>query len=137
MRKIYYFQPPGKTAPFQDFMGSLDGKAQKKIIYALKWMAMSSGRLSEPQVKHFSIERYQQLYELREKVRVLIRIIFTQDAAGNIVLLHPFIKQHKRNTYQALEISLGMLDEINHNPNTLREYPLSDRESAKTEGGLS
>lgn len=122
MKKIYFFQPADKEAPFLAFMGALDSKAQKKIEYALKCMALSPGRLSEPQVKHFSIERYRQLYELREKVRVLVRIVFTLDKAGNVILLQPFIKQHKRNTYQALEASLVMLDQISKNPGTLHEY---------------
>lgn len=125
MRKIYYFQPEDKTAPFLDFMDSLDIKARQKIIYALQCMAITPGKLSEPQVKHFSIERYKRLYELREKARVLVRVIFIPDAEGNIILLHPFIKQHKRNTYQALETSLGMLERIHQNTGSLREYDLS------------
>ncbi len=48
MRKIYYFQPEGKTAPFPGFMDSLDNKARRKIVYALQWMATSQGKLSEP-----------------------------------------------------------------------------------------
>ena len=126
MRKIYLFQPPGKTAPFLDFMDSLDGKAQKKVLFALKKMVISTGKLSEPQVKHFSIERYRKFYELRERIRVLVRIIFTIDEAGNIILLHPFIKRHQRNTYQALEISLGMLEQIKQSPDTLVEYYFPD-----------
>jgi phage-related protein len=129
VRKIYYYQPRDETAPFLDFMDSLDVKARQKIIYSLKCLAISPGKFSEPQVKHFSIERYKRLYELREKSRVMLRIILTPDAKGNIILLHPFIKQHKRNTYQALETSLGMLADIRQNPDTLREYSLSGRTS--------
>jgi phage-related protein len=129
VKTIYYYQPEDKPAPFPAFMDSLDNKARQKILYALQCMAMAPGILSEPQVKHFSIERYKQLYELREKARVLVRIIFTPDAKGDIILLHPFLKQHKRNTYQALETSLGMLEQIRQNADTLREYPLSGRVS--------
>ena len=89
-------------------------------------MVISTGKLSEPQVKHFSIERYRKFYELRERIRVLVRIIFTIDEAGNIILLHPFIKRHQRNTYQALEISLGMLEQIKQSPETLVEYHFPD-----------
>jgi phage-related protein len=129
VRKIYYYQPEEKSAPFLSFMDSLDFKARRKIIYALRCMAINLGKFSEPQVKHFSIERYKRLYELREKARVLLRIIFILDTAGNIILLHPFVKQHKRNTYQALEASLGMLEQIQRNADTLLEYSLSDRDS--------
>lgn len=126
MRKIYLYQSPDKTAPFLDFMDSLDSKVRKKIDYALKCMVISPGKLSEPQVKLFSIERYSQLYELRERIRILVRIVFTVDGDGNIILLHPFLKKHKRNTYQALEISLEMLEQIRQTPETLLEYQFPD-----------
>ena len=123
MKKIYLYKSPSGDTPFLDFTAALDEKACKKLEYALKSMAISQGRLTEPQVKHFSIERYRQLYEVREKARVLIRVIFMLDDDGNVILLHPFIKRHKRNTNQALEISLAMLKEINQNPDALLEYP--------------
>ena len=125
MKKIYIYQPPDIEAPFLEFMAVLDEKAQKKLAYALKCMVITPGRLSEPQVKHFSIERYRQLYELRERIRVLVRVIFTLDTEGNVILLHPFIKRHKRNTNQALEISLDMLEKIQNDPDTLREFDFS------------
>lgn len=123
VKKIYLYQSPDGSAPFLDFMATLDGKARKKLEYALKSMVISRGRLTEPLVKHFSIERYRQLYEVREKARVLIRVIFALDEEGNVILLHPFIKRHKRNTNQALETSLAMLEEIRQNPDALLEYP--------------
>lgn len=123
--KIYMYQSADGNVPYLDFVVTLDEKVQRKLEYALKSMALSPGKLMEPQVKHFSIERYRQLYELREKMRVLVRIIFTVDGHGNVILLYPFIKRHKRNTNQALELSLAMLEEINRNPNSLREYEFS------------
>lgn len=123
MKKIYLYKSPDGGAPFLEFMAALDEKARKKMEFALKSMAISQGRLTEPQVKHFSIERYRQLYEVREKARILIRVIFALDGDGNVILLHPFIKRHKRNTNQALEISLAMLEKIKQTPNVLLEYP--------------
>ena len=129
MKKIYIYSPPGKPAPFIDFMAGLDDKMQKKILYALKSMAVSPGKLSEPQVKHFSIERYKELYELREKIRVMVRVIFFLDRNGDILLLHPFIKRHKRNTNQALEQSLIVLREVRDNPELLQEYDFDKSDS--------
>ena len=123
MKKIYLYKSPDGSAPFLEFMAALDEKARKKLEYALKSMAITPGRFSEPMVKHFSIERYQQLYELREKARVLLRVVFTFDECGNVILLCPFIKRHKRNTNQALEASLAMLEKIENNPHALMEYP--------------
>jgi phage-related protein len=108
-------------------MESLNDKQQKKLEYALKCLAIGIGTLSEPQVKHFSIERYRRLYELREKAQVLLRVIFALDKADNIILLSPFIKRHKRNTSQALETGLQMLEEIKRNPAALREYVFTAR----------
>jgi len=123
VKKIYLYKAPDGSAPFLEFMATLDEKAKNKLEYALKSMAISQGRFTEPLVKHFSIERYRQLYELREKARVLVRVIFALDGGGNVILLYPFIKRHKRNTNQALEISLAMLEEIGQNPHAVMEYP--------------
>lgn len=122
VKKIYIYHPIGGTAPLLDFMEALDDKAKKKLVYVLKSIALSPVLLPEPHVKHFSIERYRQLYELRERLRILIRIIFTLDKDGNIILLEPFIKRHKRNTNQALENSLNMLADIRRNPGALQQY---------------
>ncbi len=131
MKKIYIYTSSDRITPFIDFWDSLNDKQQKKLEYALKSMALSTGKLSEPQVKHFSIERYRRLYELREKAQVLLRIIFTLDKHDNIILLSPFIKRHKRNTSQALENSLKMLEDIQKNPAALREYVFSARGCGK------
>lgn len=125
MKKIYIYVSPDGSIPFLEFLAAQDEKAQRKLEYALKSMAISTGKLSEPQVKHFSIERYRDLYELRQKIKVLIRVVFTLDSMGNVILLFPFIKRHKRNTNQALENSLVMLAEIRHRPDALREYDFS------------
>ena len=61
------------------------------------------------------LEKYSQFYELREKSKILVRIIFTiQD--GDIILLTPFIKRQPRDTMKALEQSLKILANI-------REFP--------------
>ena len=71
--------------------------------------------LKEPHFKHFVLEKYKMLYELRERNKVLVRIIFTiQD--GDIILLAPFIKRQPRDTMKALELSLRMLADIREHP---------------------
>ncbi|GHU81034.1 hypothetical protein FACS1894191_7500 [Clostridia bacterium] len=130
MKKIYMYQPTDGNAPFLSFMAALDEKARRKLEHALKSMAITPGRMTEPLVKHFSIERYQLLYELREKSRVLIRVIITFDS-GNVILLQPFIKRNKRDTNTALENSLAMLEEIRRNPDALREYEFTATNKGK------
>jgi phage-related protein len=128
VKKIYLYVSPDGEIPFLDFLRTLNAKQQKKLDYALKCLVLNNGKLSEPQVKHFSIERYKRFYELREKAQVLLRIIFVLDSNGNIILLSPFIKRHKRNTSQALDASLKMLYEIYHYTGTLREYSFSEQD---------
>lgn len=126
MKKIYlYTSPDGKT-PFLSFLDSLDSKQRKKLEYALKCIALSTGKLSEPQVKHFSIEKYHELFELREKAQILLRVVFAFDENGNVILLYPFIKRHKRNTNQALEASLKILADVRQNRSLLCEYMYSE-----------
>ncbi len=81
MKKIYIYISPEGESPFMDFLDALNEKQRKKLEYALKCLAMQTGKLSEPQVKHFSIERYKRLYELREKSQVLLRVVFALDTA--------------------------------------------------------
>ena len=123
VKKIHIYKPPNGPAPFLDFMASLDEKARGKLEYALKSMALRQGRIAEPMVKHFSIERFRKLYELREKARVLLRVVFVFDSSGNIILLQPFVKRNKRDTFQALEVSLTMLADIGSRTDALMEYP--------------
>ncbi|MDR1705236.1 MAG: type II toxin-antitoxin system RelE/ParE family toxin [Clostridiales bacterium] len=131
MKKIYVYTSQEGETPFAAFLDSLNEKQQKKLEYALKCMSMGMGSLSEPQVKHFSIERYRRLYELREKAQILIRVIFALDTKENVILLSPFIKRHKRDTSKALETSLKMLEDIKRNPAALSEYAFSPKGCGK------
>lgn len=122
MKKIYLYTTPDGSVPFLRFLDVTDEKMRGKLLYALKCLALFPERMTEPQVKHFSIERYKDLYELRERIRILVRIIFTLDKDGNIIILHPFVKKHDRNTMQALESSLRMLNQIDSQTAGLIEY---------------
>ncbi len=106
MKKIYIYKSADGSIPFEDFMGKQDKKMQKKLEYGIKCMAMFPDFMTEPHVKHFSIERYNRLYEYRERIKVMVRIIFTFDKNGDIILMYPFIKKQERNTMQALEQSV-------------------------------
>ena len=75
-----------------------------------------------PIYKHFSIERYRELYELRERGKVLVRVIFTLRPNGEVVLLHAFIKRQSRDTMQALDQALSILARIRERPELAAEY---------------
>ena len=61
---------------------------------------------TQPHVKHFTIERYSGLYEYRERIRVLFRVIYMVDSKQNIILLAPFIKRRDKDTQYALELDI-------------------------------
>lgn len=126
MKKIYVYKPPNGEAPFLKFLAASEDKIRSKLDYGLRCMACFPEFFTEPHVKHFSIERYNRLYEYREKIRVLVRVIFTLDENGDIIILYPFVKKHDRNTMQALEASVKILEEIRASPeSTITEYSFS------------
>ena len=82
--------------------------------------------LKEPHYKHFSIEKYQSLYELRERGRAAVRIIFTPCPNGDYLLLHAFVKRQKRDTEKALEHSLRLLAPLWDHPEYAVEYTVKE-----------
>lgn len=116
MRAIKVYMPPGQPGPMPEFLASLDEKLRGKLLRQIVRLShIPMCELKEPHFKHFVLEKYSQLYEVREKNRILVRIIFTiRD--GDILLLAPFIKRQPRDTMKALENSLRMLADIRENP---------------------
>lgn len=116
MRAIKTYRPPGQPAPLEVFLSSLDPKLQKKLHRQFLMMTQAElCDLKEPHYKHFVLEKYSQFYELREKNKILVRIIFVV-CGEDFLLLTPFIKRQPRDTMRALEASLNMLAEIRAHP---------------------
>lgn len=117
MKGILIYQPADKTAPVPDFIDGLDPRLREKIIIRLYHLSQShKPELKEPHFKRFSLERYRDLCELRVKSKILIRIIFCLCPNGDILLLHGFIKRQKRDTMQALEQAIRILDALREHP---------------------
>jgi hypothetical protein len=106
------------------FFASLDPKLRRKLIWQLFRLSQTElCDLKEPHFKHFALERYNQFYELREKNKFLVRIIFTVDEAnGDIILLQPFIKRQQRDIMRALEQALDVLSVIRKNPDYAADF---------------
>ena len=103
-----------------DYMGSTE------LIAKLLWQIfrlrnLPACELKEPHFKHFSLERYSQMYELREKGKVLIRIVFTVQNE-DIILLTSFIKRQPRDTMKALDQSLYILSDIQQHPDRTSNF---------------
>lgn len=126
MRVIKIYQPIGRTAPLLDFLESLDEKLSRKLLWQIfRLSQLPLCELKEPHFKHFVLEKYSQLYELREKNKVLVRVIFTIQGE-DIILLAPFIKRQPRDAMRALDHSLRMLADIREHPECAVEFNLKE-----------
>ncbi len=123
MKGIKVCTPPGRAAPVAQFIDNLEPRLREKLIRQLiELPGTPRSALREPHFKHFTLEHYRELYELRERGKVLVRIIFTIQADGGILLLHGFVKRQSRDTMQALEQSLNILARIQNQPELAAEY---------------
>lgn len=122
MRAIKVYCPPGVEPPLYAFIDALDGKLKAKLLWQIfRLRNLSACELKEPHFKHFSLERYSQMYELREKGKVLIRIVFTVQNE-DVILLTSFIKRQPRDTKKALDQSLYILSDIQQNPDRTSNF---------------
>ena len=110
--------------PFLFLYSRLDKKLQQKTLNGLRCLVLFPKYRTEPHVKHFTLERYAHLYEYRERIRVLLRVIYTLDASGNIILLVPFLKKRDRDTQKALELAVRRAEEIKRYPECRMELDL-------------
>lgn len=104
-RIICNFSAEDGYCPVQEFLLRLEPKQQKKVMIQLHTISIQPDMLGPPLVKAFRLDRYKGLYELRTRIKQMVRIIFFLDDDGSIVLLHGFIKNHDRATEQALELA--------------------------------
>ena len=125
--KLWITAPGEGTPPLYAFLDTLEEKQRQKIfsLFALLLQAPEAA-MREPYVKHFGIERYQSLYELRAKSKNMIRITFTLTESGDILFLTPFIKRRQRDTEKALEHSLRLLVQLRDHPDWAVEYTIQE-----------
>ena len=129
MKGILIYQPPDKVAQLPCFIDGLDPRLREKIILRLYQLSQPhKPELKEPHFKRFSLERYRDLCELRVKSKMLIRIIFCLCPNGDVLLLHGFIKRQKRDTMQALEQAIRILDALREHPERAVEYKIKEEE---------
>ena len=129
MKGILMYHPTGCAPPILGFIDSLDKKLREKLlVQMIRLSSISRTELKEPHFKHFSIEKYRSLYELREKSKVLVRVIFTFTPDGSVLLLHGFIKRQGRDTMRALEQSLQILAQIRECPDCAVEFKMKKEE---------
>ena len=129
MKGIKVYTPPERAAPVARFIDGLEPRLREKLIRQLIELPRTPrSALREPHFKHFTLERYRNLFELRERGKVLVRVIFTIQADGGILLLHGFVKRQRRDTMQALEQSLNILARIQNQPELAVEYIVKEEQ---------
>lgn len=123
--KLLTAAPADGAPPLLDFFDDLEEKQRQKLLSLFSMLLQAPAAvMREPYVKHFRIERYQALYELRAKSKNLVRIIFTLTESGDVLFLTPFVKRHKRNTMQALDRSLDYLAHIKDGSYSVKELSI-------------
>jgi len=106
----------------EEFIKNLNNKIKKKLDFVLKYIADENNQLKEPYIKHFSIEKYKMFYELRLKAaNTMVRIIY-YSIDDKIILLHAFIKKDKRDTEQALEYALRLVERLDKEAQSPMDY---------------
>ena len=109
MRKIYVYRNDAGEVPVLRFIESTHKKIRNKFDFMLHFVKDERNMLCEPYVKHFSIDKYKMLYELRIRANgTMVRVIYYK-AEENIILLHAFFKKSRRDTENALEYALKIL----------------------------
>lgn len=127
MDNIKVYQPPGQVSQVEAFIEGLHPKLRDKLVWQIFRLSRTPpAGLKEPHYKHFSIEKYRNFYELREKNRVVIRVIFTVLPSGEVLLLHAFQKRQSRDTMRALEHSLKLLSLLRDHPEHAVEYTVKE-----------
>ena len=126
MRKIYKYISENGTSPVDTVINEAGEKFIKKYCFLKEYIMNENNRLCEPYVKHFSVERYRMLYELRLRINgSMIRVIFFLTDEDDVILLHAFYKRDKRDTEKALEYALKLLNGLDihdiKNNETIRE----------------
>ena len=118
MRKVYVFADD-RNCFVEAFFQKADKKIQNKFKYQLEYIKNEQNVFAEPHVKHFSIEKYRQLYELRIKAAgPMVRVIFYEHG-GEIILLHAFYKRDRKDTEKALETGLKILHSLLEDDGTI------------------
>ena len=116
------YKNDGARGQVDAFIKTSNIKIKKKFDFILKYIADERNQFKEPYVKHFSIEKYKRLYELRLKASgTMVRIIF-YNIDENIILLNAFIKRDKRDTEQALEYALKLIERLDRSAETPVDY---------------
>lgn len=111
MRNIYIYKNEIESQ-VAHFFENADEKLRNKFKSILTYIFDEKNPLCEPYVKHISIGRYKELYEIRLKVSGnMVRVLFVKQGE-DIVLLYAFYKKSGKDTEKALEAAFKILNKM-------------------------
>lgn len=114
MRKVYIYD--AKESQVEKFFSKANIKIQNKLRFQIEYIKDVRNSFTEPHIKHFTIDRYKELYELRIKAAgTMVRVIFYEND-GDILLLYAFYKHDKRDTQKALDTAIKILSSYKADP---------------------
>ena len=114
MRSIYIYKDD-KDSQLELFFENANEKLQSKFKSILTYISNKKNPLCEPYVKHISISKYRELYEIRMKVSGnMVRVLFMKQGE-DIVLLYVFYKKNSKDTERALEAAFKILNKMRDN----------------------
>lgn len=111
MRNIYIYKNENESQ-VANFLKNADEKMKQKFATILAYISDEKNPLCEPYVKHISVGRYRELYEIRMKASGnMIRVLFVKQDA-DIVLLYAFYKRSGKDTEKVLETAYKTLNRL-------------------------
>ena len=132
MRQISVYEQNGKSI-IEKFISQTNDKVKRKLKRQLEYICDERNGFTEPYVKHFSIEKYRQFYELRVKASgTMVRIIFCENDS-EIILLYAFYKRDRKDTEKALECALKIKNAITLENNVVKRQLVIVRLAAPRE----
>ena len=112
VRKIYVLRDLEKKNSVEGFLETAMPKMRMKFEVLKSYLKNEKNVLCEPYIKHFETEKYKELYEMRlRSAKTMVRIIFYL-VDNNVILLHAFQKRDRKDTENALEYTIKILNNI-------------------------
>lgn len=103
----YYLTSSGEN-PVSDFLDSLTGKQQAKILRIFSYIEAYGLSMAIPHIKKLTGTP---LWEIRILGQDNIRIIYISPQKNNVLVLHGFVKKKQKTPRREIEIALNRYNE--------------------------
>lgn len=106
--EIDYYESPAGNKPVEEFINSLEEKAQNKIVRTLELLEEFGIRLGHPHAKKLTGTS---LWELKILGSDSIRIFYVAKEQKHFLLLHGFKKKSQKTDKKQIKIAIKRLQE--------------------------